>query len=256
VETGYRDGLITEVDMDSTTTAPVPRGVDAGRGVNWWTDAWALFMKNPGMWLVLGLIFLIVCIVLSAIPLLGGLATALLTPVFAGGWMLAARKQEGGTPIEVGDLFLGFKDQLNPLLVLGALSLAASVVVFLVMGMLGFGAMLGLGMGAAHQSTAGVLAAAGAGLMSLLVGMALFVPIAMAFWFAPALVVFEGVAPVEAVKASFAACLRNIMPFLIYGVLGLVASIVATIPFGLGWLVLMPVIMLTAYLSYREVFAR
>lgn len=240
--------------MDSTMTAPEPRTVDAGRGVNWWTDAWTLFMKNPGMWVVLGLIFLIVCIVLSAVPLLGGLATALLTPVFAGGWMLAARKQEGGTPIEVGDLFLGFKDQLNPLLVLGALSLAASVVVFLVMGMLGFGAMLGMGMG--HQSASGMLAAMGAGMLSLLVGLALFVPITMAFWFAPALVVFDGVPPVDAVKASFAACLRNMMPFLIYGVLGLVASIVATIPFGLGWLVLMPVIMLTAYLSYREVFAR
>jgi len=242
--------------MDTTTTAPEPRGVDAGRGVNWWTDAWTLFMKNPGMWIVLGLIFIIVCIVLSVIPLLGGLATALLTPVFAGGWMLAARKQEGGTPIEVGDLFLGFKDQLNPLLVLGALSLAASVVIFLVMSMFGFGALMGFGMSAVHQNAGGVLAAAGVGMLSLLIGLLLFVPVTMAFWFAPALVVFDGIAPVEAVKASFAACLRNVMPFLIYGVLGLVACIVASIPFGLGWLVLLPLIMLTAYLSYREVFAR
>lgn len=242
--------------MDSTTTAPVPRAVDAGRGVNWWSDAWALFMKNPGMWIVLGLILLIVFIVLGVIPLLGSLATALLTPVLAGGWMLAARKQEGGTAIEAGDLFLGFKDKLNPLLVLGALSLAASVVVFAIMGVLGMGALFGMGLGATQQSAAGLLAATGAALMSMLVGLALFVPITMAFWFAPALVVFDGTAPVDAIKASFAACLRNMMPFLIYGVLGLVASIIASVPAFLGWIVLLPLIMLTAYQSYREVFAR
>jgi len=242
--------------MDSTTTAPAPRGVDAGRGVSWWTDAWALFMKNWGMWIVLGLIFIIVCIVLSVIPLLGGLATALLTPVFVGGWMLAARKQEGGTAIEVNDLFLGFKDQLNPLLVLGALSLAATLVVVIVMSVfgLGFGALMAFGMGG--HGAGGALAGAGTALLALLVGMALFVPITMAFWFAPALVVFEGTAPVEAVKASFAACLSNIMPFLIYGVLGLVASIVASIPFGLGWIALLPVMLLTIHVSYRDIFGR
>ena len=61
-------------------------------------------------------------------------------------------------------------------------------------------------------------------------------------------------APVEALKASFAACLRNIMPFLVYGALGLVAAIVASIPAGLGWLVLLPVVMLTLHTTYRDVF--
>jgi uncharacterized membrane protein len=78
----------------------------------------------------------------------------------------------------------------------------------------------------------------------------------MAFWFAPALVVFDGAAPVDAIKASFAACLRNIMPFLIYGVLGLVAGIVASIPFGLGWIALLPIMLLTIHASYRDIFGR
>ncbi len=233
-----------------------PKSVDAGRGVNWWTDGWALFMKNPGMWIVLGLVFLVICILLSFIPLLGSLATALLTPVFVASWMLACRKLEGGGTLEVGDLFLAFKDQLNPLLVLGALSLAATLAVLVVMWALGVGALMGMGMGAAHHSLGGVMAAAGGMVVTLLVGLALFVPISMAFWFAPALVVFDGVAPMDAVKASFAACLKNVMPFLIYGVVGLVASIVASIPFGLGWIVLGPVLLHTIYVGYRDIFAR
>ena len=139
---------------------------------------------------------------------------------------------------------------------LGALSLAATFGVVLVMSVfgLGFGAMMGLGF--ANQSASGMLAGFGSAMLALLVGLALFVPITMAFWFAPALVVFEGTPPVDAVKASFAACLRNIMPFLIYGVLGLVASIVASIPFGLGWIVLLPLMLLTIHVSYRDIFGR
>ncbi len=61
-------------------------------------------------------------------------------------------------------------------------------------------------------------------------------------------------APVEAMKASFAACLKNTVPFLVYGALYLVAAIVASIPFGLGWIVLVPVLMLTMYVSYKDIF--
>jgi len=79
--------------------------------------------------------------------------------------------------------------------------------------------------------------------------------VAMVIWFATALVVFRNVAPVEALKASFAASLKNAVPFLAYGVLYLVAAIVASIPFGLGWILLVPVLMLTMYVSYKDVFA-
>jgi uncharacterized membrane protein len=243
--------------MDSTTTqsAGSPRTVDAGRGVNWWTDSWALFMKNPIMWVVLGLVLIVVMVALNLVPILGGLAVALLMPPLAGGWMLAARKVEGGAALEVGDLFLGFKDQVTPLLVLGALSLAASAVVFVLMAMFGFGAAMGMSLGGGMSGSTGAMAALGS-LLGVLIAMALFVPITMAFWFAPALVVFDGMVPVEAVKASFAACLRNIVPFLVYSVLGLVACIIASIPFFLGWLVVLPLSMLTIYESYRDIFGR
>ena len=80
------------------------------------------------------------------------------------------------------------------------------------------------------------------------------VPLAMAVWFAPALVVFRNVAPLEAMKASFFACLKNIVPFLVYGVILFVLCIVAMIPFGLGMLVMMPVMMGSVYASYVEIF--
>lgn len=241
------------------TTALEPRSVDAGRGLEWWARSWALFMKNPGMWVVLGLVALIVFLVLGVIPLLGTVATSLLLPVFLGHWMLAARKVEGGGTLEINDLFtlfggVGHQPTLVSLLVLGGLLAATTIVMSLVLGMFGAGAVIGLLVGGAMHSGVGVLAAAGAGLMSLLVLLVVATLVGMAFWFAPALVVFHQAAPLEAVKASFAACLKNIAPFLLYSVIGLAAAIVASIPAGLGWLVLAPLTGLQVYVSTQDVF--
>jgi uncharacterized membrane protein len=76
----------------------------------------------------------------------------------------------------------------------------------------------------------------------------------MAVWFAPALVVFQGKSAVDAMKESFSGCMRNVMPFLIYGVVMLVFSVLASIPLLLGWLVLGPVLAASLYTSYKDIY--
>ncbi|HEX9180834.1 MAG TPA: BPSS1780 family membrane protein, partial [Burkholderiales bacterium] len=116
---------------------------------------------------------------------------------------------------------------------------------------MGFGA----GMGAMRGGMAGGMVGMSAtGVLGLLIALALSVPVAAAMWFAPALVMLRGVAPVEAVKESFAACLKNLIPFLVYGVAGLVLALVASIPFGLGWLALGPVLGISVYTAYKDLF--
>lgn len=224
------------------------RSVDGGRGVTWWADGWALFMKNAGMWIVLALIMLVVYIILGIIPFIGALALSLLFPVFTAGWMLAARKVDSGGSLEIGDVFAAFtSDKLTSLVVIGALMLAVIVVLGIVAFVLGMGAAFGAASGSGGGSFFMIMLM---GLVSLVVGFVL----GMAIWFAPALVVLKGMAPVDAVKASFAGCLKNIVAFIVYGVVYIVAAIVASIPFGLGWIVLMPVLMLTMYVGYKDLF--
>lgn len=228
------------------------RAVDAGRGIAWWTEAWAIFMGQAGLWIVLGLLLLVVLIGLSVVPLLGSIAGSVLMPVFVGSWMLAARKVAQGGTLEVADLFLGFKDRLNPLLVLGAAFLVAGIAIAIVVGVLGLGAAVGVaGTGA---SAGGILAAIGASLLAVLSALVLGVLASMALWYAPALVVLHGMAPVEAMHTSFAACLRNGLAHLLYAVVCLVAMALASIPFGLGWLVLVPVMLLSVYVSCEDLF--
>ena len=238
------------------------RAVDPGRGLAWWSEGWALFMRSALLWVALGVILIVGFALVGMVPLLGSLATALLTPVFFASWMVAARKVEGGGTLEVGDLFSCFQgERLTPLIVLGALFAAATLLALLLAGMLGAGAMFGLFgsmsgtmSGGMHQGAGGMMAAMGAGFMALLVFLLFGLVATAALWFAPALVVFRNMPPIDAVKTSLRAVFKNVMPFLIYGVIQLVLAVVASIPFGLGWLVLLPVMLLTAYVSYRDVF--
>jgi len=56
-------------------------------------------------------------------------------------------------------------------------------------------------------------------------------------------------------KASFEACLANLGPLLVYGLVYIGLAIIASIPLGLGWLVLGPMMAGSCYASWRRVFA-
>jgi len=81
-----------------------------------------------------------------------------------------------------------------------------------------------------------------------------FAPLAMAVWLAPPLVVFQEISAYEAIRISLLVALRNFPPFLVYGVLVLGASILASLPLLLGWLVWLPVLYASLYAAYRDLF--
>lgn len=227
------------------------RTLDAGSGWSWFAKAFALFMKQPGMWVLMFIIYLACFVLLGFIPLLGGIANMLLYPVFAGGFMLVCRALDEGGETEVAQMFGGFRERTSDLMIVGVLGIVAFVAlvvpVILVVG--------GAGVFAAIKGDAAGWAAMGVTLvLALLVALAVSIPIYMALWFAAPLVLFHGLKPVDALKASFYGCLKNIVAFLLYGVVLLVLCVVATIPLGLGWLVLGPVIFASVYAAYREIF--
>ncbi|HLF38555.1 MAG TPA: BPSS1780 family membrane protein [Burkholderiales bacterium] len=227
------------------------RAVGAGQGWTWIADGFGLFKKAPGMWIALVIVLFVILVVLAFIPLLGAVATFLLMPLFVGGLMLGCRALQSGGELELGHLFAGFKTHTANLIVLGALAIGGWIIVMLpVIAIVGAGAMFGMMRGDA----AGAAAMGGSFVLAWLIAMALSIPIYMALWFAPALVVLRGHAPVAAVKESFLGCLKNIVPFLIYGLVMVVLGIVAAIPLGLGWLVLGPVAIASVYTAYRDIY--
>jgi uncharacterized membrane protein len=75
-----------------------------------------------------------------------------------------------------------------------------------------------------------------------------------AYWFAPALVMLHDMPPIEAMKASFFACFRNFVPFLVYSLVMGFTLFIAILPFGLGLLVWVPVAIASTYAAYRQIF--
>jgi len=227
------------------------RAVGAGQGWTWIAEGFGLFRKAPGIWIALVVILFVILVVLAFIPLLGAVATFLIVPVFVGGLLLGCQALQGGGELEVAHLFAGFKAHTGNLIVLGALAIAGWIVVMLpVVVIVGAGAFLA----AIRGDAAGVAALGGSFMLAWLVALALSIPIYMALWFAPALVVLRGMAPIEAIKESFLGCLKNILPFLVYSIVLMVLGIVASIPLGLGWLVLGPTLIASVYTSYRDIY--
>jgi uncharacterized membrane protein len=61
--------------------------------------------------------------------------------------------------------------------------------------------------------------------------------------------------PVDAMKASFAAGQKNWLAMSVFGVILMVAAFFATLPLGLGFLLLLPIFCGAVYASYRDIFA-
>jgi uncharacterized membrane protein len=78
----------------------------------------------------------------------------------------------------------------------------------------------------------------------------------MATWFAPALIAFHDVSPVDAVGLSFLGCARNWTAFVVYAMVLIPLTLLAMLPLGLGLLVLIPVGWGSMYASYVDVFER
>lgn len=234
--------------------APHPRHVEAVQGLRWWRQAWDLFVRQGAWWVVLGLLLVVLLGLLMLVPLIGPIVSMACLPVLVGSFMLAARKVQEGGAVGAADLLLGFQQHRAALAVLGVLFALATLLITAIAGPFGTGFLPGIAAGTFHGGIEAMALEAGAGLLGLLVSLLCGTVLGMALWFAPALVVFHGTAPWAAVKASFAASLKNVMPFLLYSVVYFVVAFIASILFGLGWLVLVPVMLLTVYVSYVDVF--
>ena len=77
----------------------------------------------------------------------------------------------------------------------------------------------------------------------------------MSFWFATALVVLNDLNPIRAMIMSIKGCLKNILPFTVYGFIFLLISLILSlVTLGFAFLALVPISYLSYYTSYRSVW--
>jgi len=231
-----------------------PRTVSVGRGISWIGEGFDHFKKDPGPWILICIVGLVVMIVLNVIPFVNLLA-GLFTYVWLAGLMLGCKAQDDGGSITVGHLFAGFQDKLGPLILLGLIIVIISIaIMFVAMGSTYF-QLIGLGIGGGPEDlSAATDDIVGDFVLPFLIAMLFLLPLGMAAWFAPTLIVLNNVPVFKAMSMSFMGCLKNFVPFLLYGIVLLILYIIAAIPLLLGLLVLMPTFFGSMYRSYKDIF--
>jgi hypothetical protein len=272
----------------SEVRRPAPDGVSpthvrAGHGWRWVTCGIEHLRRAPVAWIGAVAILFTITLVLVMIPLIGSLASALISPILLGGLMLAAHGQRSGRPMRPASIFDAFAQYGGRLATVGALYLVGTVVVTILLGILMaavIGGMMGIDPAQLEQQDPAMLMdLMGPTILLLLLGvLALTLPLVMAYWFAPALVVLNGMTAVEAMKASLRGCLKNILPFLVYGLAWMLIGFLALIPMLLimavfppatggadstlvylpvlfaTMLVVSPIMIASMYCGYRDIF--
>ncbi|MCG9058596.1 BPSS1780 family membrane protein [Laribacter hongkongensis] len=238
------------------TPLPAYQRLPAGMGSRWIGDAWRLFRDYPASWVVMGVLFFVIQLVLGLIPMLGQFLAAISTPVLMAGFAVAAGRVPSGQLPRINDLFACLSaDRVPPFLLLGTVYLVLSMAVYTLAFLLAAGAGFGLpgGVGAGSPMTAAMGEQL---LLALLMG---GIPatwlLTMAFWLAPLLVLHHRLTPLVALRLSFMASAGSFAAFAIMFVGMTVLLFLAALPFGLGLLVWVPMSLLLPVVGYRSLFA-
>jgi len=232
------------------TQALTIKQVPIGNAWLWIVKGFHLFKANPAMWIILLVIYLAIMIPVSMLPVIGSVVSTLLAPVFAAGMMWGCQALVKNQDLEINHLFEGFKQNTSQLISIGGIYMVSLLLVAVVVVL------------ALDKETAELLVQgkdlspeqADGMLMPIMVALLLIMPVLMAYWFAPVLAGLHRLSAIQAMKLSFAACLKNMLPFLLYGLIFMVLLIIAIIPFGLGLVVVVPMMMTSLYSSYADVF--
>ncbi|PUB85309.1 MAG: hypothetical protein DBP01_14505, partial [gamma proteobacterium symbiont of Ctena orbiculata] len=154
----------------------------------------------------------------------------------------------------VSYLFAGFANNAGQAIMIGVFYLIIMILFAVGFAALMFGSIGELAAQQADPEAMAMMFFSSSFVIGLLVAALLFIPIMMAYLFAPALVALNEMSAWEAMKASFTGCLKNILPFFLYSLAAIVLMIVGFIPFGLGLLIVSPILIAAIYSAYRDIY--
>ncbi len=226
------------------------------RGWRWIVDAFVLFRKAAVSWLLLNVVLVAVGWLLGKVPGAGEYLFYLLAPIFIGGIMAACRNLQYGGMVAVADLFRGFRQNTSALVSLGVVHLLCMLLIEGLIRSVAGPEFLGVTRGEIPIDDPSVRTPEVQSriLLAMVVSLALYLPMAMALWFSPALVMLDNQPPLRALALSLLACLRNLLPFLVFSVASSALFLLALVPYAAGLVLWVPIMALAIYTSYRDVF--
>ncbi len=226
----------------------------AKQGLQWILSGFYMFRRAPLAWVFVCFTLMLIAISMSLIPLLGKFIFTLVSPVFLAGIMLGCKDMEQGKSLDMKHLFVAFRTNAVPLITIGGIYLIGQILIIGLVMLIGGSQMTDMMLYGKRVDESELMGVMSSFLTSSLIALTLSIPLMMASWFSPLLVVFENVPPIIAMQKSFFACLRNFIPFQLYGVTLIVLTIISVMPYGAGLVILIPTIFASIYVSYKDIF--
>ena len=247
------------------------------QGMAWLRTAYNMFSQHRGPWVMLVLGYFIALMLVRIVPYIGPFAMTIMKPVFAVGLLAAAWHQERGGVPKLADLFQGFRTNLRALLVIGVFFVAGITIAVYASSIVDDGRLLefiAMGASLSEEQFASRLADPKLTL-GMLFSALLALPVVVATWWAPALVVFQDATAIGALGASLRAAIANwkalaiyglavffyggVVPAIAYALIALVATgqvqslmiVALLLPYSLFFASTLHV---SDYVSYRDVF--
>jgi hypothetical protein len=246
------------------------RIVPAKNGWSWLVRGFALFRKNPPMWLFLVFTYWLAVALLGQIRYLGPAASTVLLPAFSVSFMFMCAVLEGGGALRPALLVSGFRSGPAKLILLGVLYLLSIVAVLGLASLADAGALLLWILSGREPPDEALLD--GRISLAMIIATLAAAPVLMAFWFAPVLAAWNRIGAGQSLFYSFFAVWRNWRAFLVYGAALFLAgaifmtavTILAILMRGqvqalrsfalIFTLLTLPTLFASFYASYRDVF--
>ncbi len=193
------------------------RTVPAREGLSWVKQGFVWLLRQPWSVLLMMGSYIFAVGLFSLLTMVGGLVPLLAVQIATVGFMTASRHIERGRTVWPSVLLAGLREsrpRVHALLALGMLYAAAVVGVLAIAALVDGGALLRMLMFGTEPSSGVVKSGLLRG--AALLATVCYIPVSMAFWFAPPLVSWHGMGPMQALFTSFVIVLRNLGAFVLY----------------------------------------
>lgn len=247
------------------------------QAMTWLRTAYVMFSKHRAPWILVFAGYMIILLLVSAVPVVGGLLVPIVNPLFAVGILAAAWNEERGAPPAMKHLLQGFHSNVWALIGVGTFLLLSFIVAAYLSFLLASGRLEELQAGSGPVTREELMALVSdrriqlALVLSALIG----IPLVIVSWWASALVVFQDAGAWAAIATAARAALANwkavavysfalivygvVVPHLMIAIVALLVPppamqillIVLVLPYLLIFIVTFHV---SYYVSYRDVF--
>jgi hypothetical protein len=188
----------------------------AKTGWIWIKEGFALFRKQPAEISTLFLAYMFLMLGLNLVPVLGQIMPVILVPVFAMAFMQACQNIEQGKRVYPNLLLVGFRSPaLQKLLILGMLYMVAAVIAIAASALVDGGVFWQTVTGQTTLDPKEIQDSSMS--LAMMFSAVVYIPAAMAFWYAAPLIMWQKMGVMKAIFYSFFAVSREMKAFAVYG---------------------------------------